>query len=153
LLTRFSLLDHKDAAAPLRILLVEDNPVNRLLATRLLEKRGHWVGATTNGQEALLAVEKGNYDIVLMDIQMPVMDGFEATQAIREKEMESGLHLPIVALTAHTMKGDAERCRAVGMDDYLSKPIQPKELDAILKKYSSCLTNKVDAGELVAHVR
>lgn len=116
------------------VLLAEDNPLNRLLATRLLEKHGYTFSVAVNGQEALKAVEKERFDCVLMDIQMPVMDGFEAAAAIREKERMTGGHLPIIAMTAHAMTGDRERCLAAGMDDYVSKPIQPKELFLALER-------------------
>ena len=87
------------------------------------------------GLEALQALEKGSFDLVLMDVQMPEMDGLEATAVIREKEKGSGLHQPVVALTAHAMKGDREKCMAGGMDGYLSKPIRPQELDQLLEIY------------------
>jgi CheY-like chemotaxis protein len=87
-----------------------------------------------NGREALGTLEKASFDLVLMDLQMPVMDGFEATAAIRDRET-SGIHLPIVALTAHAMKGDREKCLAAGMDGYLTKPIRPQELDEVLEGY------------------
>jgi PAS domain S-box-containing protein len=112
----------------LRILLAEDNAVNQELAKRLLEKRGHRVTTTGNGSEALAALRDGSFDVVLMDVQMPGMDGFEATTAIRAQERESGAHVPIVAMTAHAMKGDQERCLAAGMDGYVSKPISPRTL-------------------------
>jgi two-component system sensor histidine kinase/response regulator len=120
-----------DAPRHLRILLAEDNPVNRLVAVRLLEKRGHSITVAVNGREVLAALDdlaSGPFDLVLMDVQMPDMNGFEATAAIRDKEKALGTHLPIVAMTAHAMKGDRERCLAVGMDGYVSKPIQAPEL-------------------------
>src|SRR6266849_3243890 len=135
LITRFSLQDARDPTSVLRVLLAEDNPVNQLLASRLLEKRGHRVVVAANGREALAAMEKESYDIVLMDIQMPEMDGLEATAAIREKEKGSGIHQPVIAMTAHAMKGDRERCLAGGMDGYLSKPIRLQELDELLETY------------------
>ena len=135
LLTRYSLKDARDPLSTLRVLLVEDNPVNRLLATRLLEKRGHGVVVAENGREALDALENESYDLVFMDVQMPEIDGIEATLAIREREKTSGKHQPIIALTAHAMKGDHERCLDAGMDGYLSKPIRTQELDEILEKY------------------
>jgi PAS domain S-box-containing protein len=112
----------------LRLLLTEDNAVNQKLALRLLEKRGHKVVVASNGREALEALEGQAFDVVLMDVQMPEMDGFEATTAIRAKEKTTGGHVPIVAMTAHAMKGDRERCLQVGMDGYISKPLQPTEL-------------------------
>ncbi len=110
----------------LNILLTEDNPVNRVLAQKILQKQGHTVTCANNGREAVQLWEHGaprKFDIVLMDVQMPEMDGLQATAYIREKEKESGAHIPIVAMTAHAMKGDRERCLAGGMDGYLSKPI------------------------------
>jgi two-component system, sensor histidine kinase and response regulator len=136
LVTRFSLEGAQIPVSGLRILLAEDNAVNRMLATRILEKKGHKVVATVNGVEALAALEKNNFDLVLMDVQMPEMDGFTATAAIRLKEKTTGLHQPIVAMTAHAMKGDEERCLAVGMDGYMSKPIRQDELDAILQRFT-----------------
>jgi signal transduction histidine kinase/DNA-binding response OmpR family regulator len=133
--TRYSLQDVRDPLSSLRVLLVEDNAVNRLLATRLLEKRGHHVEVAENGREALNALENGSYDLVFMDVQMPEMDGIEATVAIRGREKTNGKHQPIIALTAHAMKGDHERCLDAGMDGYLSKPIRPQELDEILENY------------------
>ena len=120
--------------ARLRILLAEDNIVNQRLALRLLEQRGHMVVVAGNGSEAFEQWKQGGLDLVLMDIQMPEMDGFEATAAIRECESKAGGRIPIVALTAHAMRGDRERCIAQGMDAYLSKPIQPEELDRILSE-------------------
>jgi signal transduction histidine kinase/DNA-binding response OmpR family regulator len=135
LVTRYSLQDARDPLSSLRVLLVEDNAVNRILATRLLEKRGHRVVLAANGREALDALENQSYDLVFMDVQMPEMDGIEATLAIREREKTSGNHQPIIALTAHAMKGDRERCLDAGMDGYLSKPIRPQDLEEILEKY------------------
>ncbi len=111
-----------------RILLAEDSFVNQRLATRLLEKEGHRVVVANNGREAVAAIEEGLFDVVLMDIEMPIMSGLEATATIRKKEMLNGRHVPIIAMTAHAMKGDRERCLAAGMDGYVSKPIQPQEL-------------------------
>jgi two-component system, sensor histidine kinase and response regulator len=107
---------------------------------RLLEKRGHRVVVASNGQEAVKALERESFDVVFMDVQMPEMDGLEATAAIREKERASGAHQPIIALTAHAMKGDREKCLAGGMDGYLTKPIRPQELEEILKdNVSRCM--------------
>jgi len=116
----------------LRILVVEDNQVGLLLAMRLLEKRGHLAVPAANGREALSALEKEEFDLVLMDVQMPDLGGFEATAAIREQERLSGAHLPIIAVTAHAMQGDRERCLAAGMDGYVTKPIQVEELFAAI---------------------
>ena len=114
------------ARQPLRVLLAEDNPVNQEVALRLLERRGHSVIVAENGKQALTAIERHKFDLVLMDVQMPEMGGLEATQLIREKEKSTGEHLPILAMTAHAMQGDRERCIAAGMDGYLAKPIDPK---------------------------
>ena len=136
LLTRYSLGDARDRSEILRILVAEDNLVNQRLIVRLLEKRGHRVAVAANGQEVLAALEKDSFDLILMDVQMPEVDGFEATAAIRKKEKSTGLHQSIVALTAHAMKGDHEKCLARGMDGYLCKPIRPQELDEVLARYS-----------------
>jgi two-component system sensor histidine kinase/response regulator len=126
----------KAIAAQLRVLIAEDNPVNQLVVKRLLQKRGHLVAVATNGKKALDILGQESFDLVLMDVQMPVMGGVEATAAIRKQEQDSGLHLPIIALTANAMKGDREKYLASGMDDYLSKPIHQEELDALLEKYT-----------------
>jgi two-component system sensor histidine kinase/response regulator len=120
--------------------------VNQRLATRLLEKRGHRVAVACNGREALDALEKEKFDLVFMDVQMPEMDGMEATAAIREKEKNSGLHQPVIALTAHAMKGDRDKCLAAGMDGYLTKPIRPQELDEILEDYLARRSMSVKAA-------
>jgi signal transduction histidine kinase/CheY-like chemotaxis protein len=117
----------------LRVLLAEDNAVNQRVATGLLTRRGHDVVVAQNGREALEAVERASFDVVLMDVQMPEMGGFEATAAIRARESRTGGHLRIVAMTAHAMIGDRERCLAAGMDDYLSKPINRERLFAIVE--------------------
>jgi signal transduction histidine kinase/CheY-like chemotaxis protein/integral membrane sensor domain MASE1 len=127
----------------LNILLVEDNLVNQRVATRLLEKRGHCVAIAENGQEALRMLEKESYDLVLMDVQMPVMDGLEATAKLRESEKNGDKHLPVVALTARAMKGDVELCLSAGMDDYLVKPIRVPDLEEILAKYARTLRQPV----------
>ncbi|MBI4518151.1 MAG: response regulator [Deltaproteobacteria bacterium] len=120
------------AAARLHILLAEDNIVNQRLTVRLLEKHGHSVALAGDGRQALAALERETFDLVLMDVQMPGMDGLEATAEIRARERATGQHLPIVALTAHALKGDQERCLAAGMDAYVSKPIETQALfDAI----------------------
>jgi PAS domain S-box-containing protein len=132
LVTRHSLRETRHTG---RILLVEDNAVNQLVARRLLEKRGHTVVVANNGREALAALEAKGYsgfDCVVMDVQMPEMDGFECTAIIRTKEVTTGRHLPIIAMTAHALKGDETRCLAAGMDGYVSKPINPEAfVDAI----------------------
>jgi PAS domain S-box-containing protein len=123
----------KVGSRPLRLLLVEDNEVNQAFAVALLTKQGHSVMVAGNGLAALAALEKERFDGVLMDVQMPLMDGYEATAAIREKEKGSGTHIPIIAMTAHSMKGDREKCLDAGMDSYLSKPIKSKELLRIIE--------------------
>jgi two-component system, sensor histidine kinase and response regulator len=132
LITRFSLLEERKPVKALHILLAEDNHVNQKLAMRLLEKRGHQVVLAGNGKEALAALAQRSFDLVLMDVQMPDMDGIEATIAIREQEKLTGLHQQVIAMTAMVMKGDREQCMAAGMDGYISKPIDAKELDDIL---------------------
>jgi PAS domain S-box-containing protein len=112
----------------LRVLLAEDNNVNQRLAIRLLEKAGHSVTLATNGKQAVAALERERFDLVLMDVQMPELGGFEATGQVRAAEQGTGRHVPIIALTAHAMKGDRERCLAAGMDGYVAKPIQAQEL-------------------------
>ncbi|MFZ0412015.1 MAG: response regulator [Candidatus Acidiferrales bacterium] len=124
-------LHGKKARRALRILVAEDNAVNQELAVRLLEKRGHHVALVENGRQAIEAVGKHSagkqaFDLALMDVQMPEMGGLEATRLIREKEKQSGGHLPIVAMTAHAMQGDRKRCLDAGMDGYLAKPIEPR---------------------------
>jgi CheY-like chemotaxis protein len=123
----------------LRVLLAEDNAVNRLVVTRLLEKQRHHVVAATTGREALAALRRAHYDVVLMDVQMPDMDGFEATRTIRTMEKITGRHQQIVALTAHAMMGDRERCLEAGMDAYLSKPINAQELYQVLESCSRAI--------------
>ena len=125
LVTRHSL---REGHQKLRILLAEDNAINQTLAARLIEKRGHAVTVVGSGREALEALEKSTFDAVLMDVQMPEMDGFEATAEIRKAEKTTGAHIPIIAMTAYAMRGDRERCMSAGMDGYVSKPIQPDEL-------------------------
>jgi CheY-like chemotaxis protein len=102
--------------------------VNQIVVVRLMEKRGHSVEVASNGREALEKFRLGGFDLLLMDVQMPQMDGFEATAAIREIEKSEAAHIPIIAMTAHAMKGDRERCLAAGMDGYISKPFQIDEL-------------------------
>ena len=118
------------------VLLAEDNPANQKLAMLILGKLGYQVTAVINGLEVVEAAQRGQYDLILMDCQMPEMDGFEATLAIREAEKATGRHIPIIAMTANAMQGDREKCLAVGMDDYISKPINPKQLKQILENWS-----------------
>jgi two-component system sensor histidine kinase/response regulator len=117
----------------LRVLLAEDNAINQRLTLRLLEKRGHMVVAAGDGVEALEALDRDVFDLVLMDVQMPRMDGFQVTGIIRDREKLTGLHLPIFAMTANVMKGDQERCLSAGMDGYIPKPISPKNLIAVVE--------------------
>jgi len=134
----YSLTTHQvlDPTLPkLNILLAEDNAVNRLLAQKLLQKLGHAVTLVNNGREALEHWElnqSNQFDIILMDVQMPEMDGLQATARIRAKELATSAHIPIIAVTAHAMKGDRERCLAAGMDGYITKPINPIDLAATI---------------------
>jgi CheY-like chemotaxis protein/HPt (histidine-containing phosphotransfer) domain-containing protein len=116
------------ALRPLKVLLAEDSLVNQKLAVGLLERQGHAVVVVTNGKQALAAATSEPFDLVLMDVQMPEMDGLEATAEIRRHEERHGGHVPIIAMTAHAMKGDRERCLAAGMDDYVAKPIRAQQL-------------------------
>jgi signal transduction histidine kinase/CheY-like chemotaxis protein len=117
---------------PLHILLAEDSSTNQRLAVGLLSKSGHRITVVKNGQEAVAAVESESFDLVLMDVQMPEMDGYQATSVIREREARMGGHVPIVALTAHAMKGDQEQCLTAGMDGYVAKPIRRAELERVI---------------------
>jgi two-component system, sensor histidine kinase and response regulator len=120
-----------------RILLTEDNVVNQRVALRILEKAGHMVAIAENGKAALRMLEEQTFDLILMDVQMPEMGGFEATAHIREKEELMGRHIPIVAMTAHAMAGDRERCLDAGMDDYLAKPVAAASLLEMVALYGS----------------
>jgi two-component system sensor kinase len=131
---------------PRHILLAEDGLVNQQVARELLEARGHSVVVVNNGREALGALEGDSFDLVLMDVQMPEMDGFEATEAIRAKERTTGKHLPIIAMTANAMKGDRDRCLKAGMDDYLTKPIRSKALYDAVERIA--VPNCVDSSHL-----
>jgi CheY-like chemotaxis protein len=128
----------------LRVLVAEDNAVNKKLIARLLEKLGCVVEVVGDGVEAVEAVERRPFQLILMDVQMPRMGGFEATRIIREREQARGLHTPIVALTAHAMKGDKERCLEAGMDDYVTKPVQFQQLVATLNSLFDRLPLPVD---------
>ena len=132
-----------EGTGTMKILLAEDNEVNRKLATALLEKYGHSVVVTKNGREALDALEREKVDLVLMDVQMPEMDGFEAIRAIRVRERRTGGHLPIIAVTAHAMLGDRERCLSAGADDYVTKPIRTPQLLAAMDRLRK---RKIDPG-------
>jgi two-component system sensor histidine kinase/response regulator len=126
----------QESPQKLNILLAEDNAVNRVLAQKLLQKQGHTVTSVNNGIEAVQLWEQkhsSQFDIILMDVQMPEMDGLQATSRIREKELDTGAHIPIIAVTAHAMKGDRERCLAAGMDGYITKPINPGELAKVIQ--------------------
>jgi two-component system, sensor histidine kinase and response regulator len=154
LVTRHTLREARNRS---RVLLAEDNLVNQTLAVRLLEKRGYLVSVAGNGREALTALEKERFDVVLMDIQMPEMDGFEATATIREREKSTGKHIPIIALTAHALKSDQVRCLSAGMDAYISKPIRTNELFATIegllgKGKETHTSNEVETQEKLTHL-
>jgi two-component system sensor histidine kinase/response regulator len=127
----------KDRHQNLSILLAEDHIINQKIAVNILERRGHNVVVVKNGKEVLNVLAKQNFDLILMDIQMPVMDGFKATAAIREKEKQTGNHIPIIAMTAHVMTNYKEKCIAAGMDEYISKPFKPNELNDIVESLFS----------------
>ncbi len=118
----------------MRILLVEDNPFNQKVAAMKLERWGHLVRVAVNGREALAALDADEFDVLFTDIQMPDMDGYALTAAVREREAGTGCRLPVIAMTAHAMKGVRERCLAAGMDDYVSKPVRDEELLAALRR-------------------
>ena len=127
----------EDAQLPLhvRVLVAEDNVINQKVAVRLLEKLGCRIDVAANGQEAVTMLAQFAYDVVLMDCQMPEMDGFAATAAIRQRESSTGRHVPIIAMTANAMQGDREDCLAAGMDDYVSKPVTFESLVSMLQKW------------------
>jgi CheY-like chemotaxis protein len=123
------------------VLLVEDSKANVLVATALLEEFGYNYAVANNGQEALQLIKSEDFDLVLMDVQMPGIDGFEATHFIREWEKERGeRHIPVIGMTAHALAGDRERCLAVGMDDYIAKPFHPDEFKNKLEKHLATLS-------------
>jgi signal transduction histidine kinase/CheY-like chemotaxis protein len=134
------------ATEHLRVLLAEDNAVNRLVAQRTLEKRGCVVTVAHDGAVAVEKFGQASFDLVLMDVQMPGMDGFEATAAIREREKKTGEHVPIIAMTAHALKGDEQSCLAAGMDAYVSKPIRPSDLFAAIERVLAKAANRVPAN-------
>jgi CheY-like chemotaxis protein len=136
MITQKELREERPASQLLSILVAEDNVVNQKLAVRLLEKRGHTVAVAVNGREAVDLVKRQTFDLVLMDVSMPEMDGITATTVIREREQATGGHQPIVAMTALVTAGDRERCLAAQMDGYISKPIRVRELDEVLDHYS-----------------
>jgi signal transduction histidine kinase/CheY-like chemotaxis protein len=133
----------------LRILLVEDNAVNQRLAIRLLQRQGYGVVVATNGVEALSVLRSGEFDLILMDVQMPEMGGYETTARIREQERATGKHIPIIAMTAYAMKGDREQCLAAGMDSYVSKPIQRNELYRIINEFAPVSTLSLDSATTI----
>ena len=134
------------AAVPAQVLLVEDNPVNQRLAQEILRRRGHRVTVAENGREALRRLAEGAFDVVLMDVQMPEMNGLDATRAIRAGEAGTGRHIPIVAMTAHAMAGDRERCLESGMDDYMTKPVRADELAGTVERYAMTNSRPLDAA-------
>lgn len=129
------IFDHENPLNSKSILVVEDNPVNRNLATLQLEKLGYRVSVAVNGRDAIEILKKYEFSAILMDCQMPEMDGFEATNAIRKKEAATGIHTPIIAMTANAMEGDRDRCISAGMDDYICKPVKLKSLKEVLEKW------------------
>jgi two-component system sensor histidine kinase/response regulator len=131
----------RQSMAPMQLLLAEDGRVNQLVAIKMLEDRGHQVTLASNGREALAILASQTFDAILMDIQMPEMNGFEATLAIRQGEAGTDRHVPIIAMTANAMKGDREQCLAAGMDDYIAKPIHSTQLYPLLEKYASLSEN------------
>ena len=122
---------------PLSILLAEDNVVNQRLTLRILEKEGHRVIVVENGRKAVAAMAEQEFDVVLMDVQMPEMDGLAATSAIRKEEKRTGKHVPIIAMTAHAMQDDKQRCLAAGMDAYISKPMRARDLLDLVESQSN----------------
>jgi len=146
LITRHWLREHRKC---FRVLLADDSPTNRMLAMRLLESKGHQVTAVDDGDEAVAAFHRNRYDAVLMDVQMPIMDGFEATAAIREHERVNGGHIPIIALTAHAMDGDRARCLAAGMDAYVSKPFRSAELFATIEQLADPNVGALAVADLI----
>ena len=135
--------DQPQSPVALQILLAEDNIINQRLAVRLLEKMSHTVVVASSGVEALELAGSQSFDLVLMDVQMPEIDGFTATAEIRKREQSCGGHLPIIAMTAHALKGDRERCLLAGMDNYISKPINAAELKDVIDATLQTVRNKI----------
>ena len=131
---------------PLRVLLAEDHVINQQLAVKLIEKLGHTWEIAANGEEAVQRTAGQHYDVVLMDMQMPVMDGLAATRAIRLREAGTGKAIPIIALTANAMHGDRERCLQAGMDDYLSKPISITALSSVLARIAASAVSSASSA-------
>ena len=132
----------KKVMRPLRVLLAEDNEINQQVAIEFLQMRGHDVRVAANGIQALAALAAERFDVVLMDVQMPQMDGFKAMAAIREKEKTTGLHTPIIGMTGYAMKGDRQRCLDAGMDAYVCKPIRSQELYEIIENATTLDRNR-----------
>jgi two-component system sensor histidine kinase/response regulator len=143
-------VDADQTVRPLQVLLAEDNPVNQMTATTMLQKLGHTVVVANNGRQAIEKINEQKFDIVFMDVQMPEMDGTAATGAIRQSEQATGKHIPIVAMTAHAMKGDKEKCLEAGMDDYVSKPIRRKDLAEVIARIAERFLNADQAKEQAA---
>ena len=135
-----------EAKRGLRVLVAEDHPLNQKLAQRILERRGHVVTVVADGAKAVAATLEACFDVILMDVQMPEMDGVAATRAIRLAERASGRHIPIIALTAHALKGERERLVAAGMDDYLSKPYDPRKLVLTIERVTAGMGHEADVG-------
>jgi len=136
----------------LRILVAEDNAINQKLAVALLQKMGHEVTVVGNGQEALAQWERGGFDMILMDVQMPEMDGTEATARIREKEKQTGAHIPIIAMTAYAMSGDRDRYLSFGMDEYVTKPVSYKRVEQAIARFFSFETHTEEPKEVAEPV-
>jgi CheY-like chemotaxis protein len=140
----------KQADRPLCVLLAEDNEINQQVAFEFLQMRGHQVRITGNGAEALAAFVKERFDVILMDVHMPKMDGFQATAAIREKEKTTGSRVPIIAMTGYAMKGDRQRCIDADMDGYICKPIRSQELYQAIESATAPDKNlKIDLAPLL----
>src|SRR4030095_12303782 len=146
LVTRHTISEKRKSG--LRILLAEDNPINQQVALILLQKAGYSVDAVETGAQAIEKIQANSYSAVLMDIQMPEMDGLEATRQIREVEKNSGQHIPIISRTAHAMQGDRERCLDAVMDDYVTKPLEPKVLFSALDRWANTTDSFAEAAQV-----